>query len=194
MSLNLKWADRHMKNFILLAMAMLLFAIPAAAQENDRDRGIALYRAGNYTDAVAALRRAVEVDKRDGPAWRYLGAALVNLGDDEEALKAFSQGNLNPATFSAERQKYDPYLKVLNKRPAAYTAEARRLGIEGEVMVIVELRADGKVGFVFPKTTLPAGLTENVIEAARGIRFTPAVQNGVPVTTIQLLAYNFSIK
>ena len=180
--------------YLLLLVAAFIFAIPVAGQDNDRDRGIALYREGNYTEAAAALRKAIETDKRDGPAWRYLGAALVNLGEDEEALKAFSQGNLNPATFSAERQKYDPYLKVLNKRPAPYTPEARRLGIQGEVMVIVELRADGKVGFVFPKTTLPAGLTENVIEAARGIRFTPAVQNGVPVTTIQLLAYNFSIK
>lgn len=182
-----------MRSLSLIFVIMFLFVVPVAAQDNDRDRGIALYREGKYTEAAAALREAVEIDKRDGPAWRYLGAALVNLGEDADALKAFNQGNINPATFTAERQKYDPYIKVLNKRPASYTPEARRLGIKGEIAVVVELRADGKVGFVFPKNALPAGLTENVIEAARGLRFTPAVQNGTPVTTIQLLSYSFNI-
>ncbi len=183
-----------MKNLLVLLTAAFIFVVPALAQDADRDGGIALYREGKHAEAAAALRKAIEIDQRDGPAWRYLGAALVNLGEKDEALKAFKKGDLDPATFAAERKKYSPAMKIIEKRPADYTAEARRRGLRGEVTVMVELLADGKVGFVVPIRTLEGGLTENAVKAAGMIRFEPAVQNGTPVTTIQLLSYSFNLR
>lgn len=184
-----------MKNllFLIACAFVFVFVYPVSAQESDRDHGIALYRSGNYSEAESALRKAIEADKRDGPAWRFLGAALVKLGKEDEALKAFQQSGLDPKSFAEERKKYDPPLKILRKPPARYTAEARRRGIEGEITVMAEMRSDGKVGFVFPLRTLKGGLTENALKSAREIRFEPAVQNGQPVTTIQLMSYNFDL-
>ena len=182
-----------MKNLLVLIAVVFVFGAPVWAQESDRDRGIALYRAGNYQEAAAALRKAIETDKQDGPAWRYLGAVLVNLGEKNEARKAFHQDSLNPKSFAEERKKYDPYLKVISKRSASYTSEARSRHIKGEILLMVEFKSDGKIGFVFPVRTLEGGLTENAIEKAREITFKPAVQNGQPVTTIQLMSYNFDL-
>lgn len=83
--------------------------------------------------------------------------------------------------------------KIIKKQPARFTKEARENRTSGEVYLYVMLLANGEIGFVLPKKTLPDGLTENAVEAARKIIFEPAVKNGEPVTTIYVFAYGFFI-
>jgi hypothetical protein len=65
--------------------------------------------------------------------------------------------------------------------------------VSGWVIVAVEFRFDGTIGFVFPIRTLPEGLTEKCIEAARKTKFQPAIKDGKPVTIIKRIEYGFSI-
>lgn len=84
-------------------------------------------------------------------------------------------------------------VKILAKPRADYTNEARDNGVSGVVRLRVTFLASGKIGGISPVTTLPFGLTEQSIEAARNLRFTPAVVNGQPVTVVKLVEYNFTI-
>ena len=62
-----------------------------------------------------------------------------------------------------------------------YTAEARKLGLEGEVLVEVVFPASGPVRIVRVSKGLGHGLDEAAISAAQRIRFKPATQSGQPV-------------
>lgn len=71
--------------------------------------------------------------------------------------------------------------QILEKPRPAYTEEARRLQIEGEVQLEVQFRASGEVYIVRVVRGLGHGLDENAAQAARTIRFLPAKRDGRPV-------------
>jgi TonB family protein len=70
---------------------------------------------------------------------------------------------------------------ILSKPNPVYTDEARRLGIEGEVLVDVVFLASGQVKVEGVSKGLGHGLDESAIRAAQQIRFKPALQDGRPV-------------
>lgn len=53
--------------------------------------GNAAYGAGNYEDALAAYRTAVEKNPNDAESWSNMGQVLVRLGRVEEALPCFER-------------------------------------------------------------------------------------------------------
>jgi Flp pilus assembly protein TadD len=53
--------------------------------------GNAAYGAGNYGDALAAYRAAVEKNPNDAESWSNMGQVLVRLGRVEEALPCFDR-------------------------------------------------------------------------------------------------------
>ena len=67
---------------------------------------------------------------------------------------------------------------ILEKPSPIYAEEARKLGIEGEVLVEVVFRASGQVHGVRIVKGLGHGLDEAALRAAEQIRFQPAVQEG----------------
>jgi TonB family protein len=83
--------------------------------------------------------------------------------------------------------------RVLAKPEPRYTEEARGAQITGTVVLRVVLSADGLIRHILVIRGLPFGLTERAIEAARGIRFTPATIDGVPVSMFVQLEYNFNL-
>lgn len=72
-------------------------------------------------------------------------------------------------------------LEILDKPKPVYTAEARSQKIEGTVLLDVIFTAGGQVRVLGVVRGLGYGLDENAIDAARRIRFTPALQSGTPV-------------
>lgn len=84
-------------------------------------------------------------------------------------------------------------LRILSKTPSKYTDEARKNSVEGSVRLRVTFLASGEIGSISPATSLPFGLTEQAIAAARQIKFTPATRNGVPTTVIKTVEFNFSL-
>jgi TonB family protein len=82
---------------------------------------------------------------------------------------------------------------ILFKPEPAYTEEARRNSTQGVVVLRVVLKADGTVSGIKPITSLPDGLTERAMLAARQIKFKPAMKDGRPVSIAQTLEYNFNL-
>jgi TonB family protein len=70
---------------------------------------------------------------------------------------------------------------ILEKPNPVYTPEARRLGIEGEVLIQVVFPASGAVRVIRVSKGLGHGLDEAAVRAAQQIRFKPALQQGKPV-------------
>ena len=65
--------------------------------------------------------------------------------------------------------------------------------VTGTVRVRVQFLASGKIGEVKAVSTLGYGLTENAIEAAKEIKFEPAVKYGKAVTVVKVIPFNFTI-
>jgi tetratricopeptide (TPR) repeat protein len=54
------------------------------------NEGVALYKQGNYTDAIKCYDKAIEIDPKYVLAWSNKGNALKALHRDSEAKKAFA--------------------------------------------------------------------------------------------------------
>jgi TonB family protein len=75
-----------------------------------------------------------------------------------------------------------------------YTEEARKRGIEGEVVVEVVVRRDGSVGEVRLVQGLGGGLDQRAIDAVRQWRFSPARRHGTPVDVMVEVAVEFKLR
>lgn len=82
---------------------------------------------------------------------------------------------------------------ILYKEKAPYTETARLNKVQGRVVLNILFGADGVIKDIRVQEGLRDGLTENAIQAARRIRFTPAMQNGKPVSVRVLVEFNFAL-
>lgn len=83
--------------------------------------------------------------------------------------------------------------RLLSKPAPQYTEEARRNQISGTVLLRAIFSSSGEVVQIRALNTLPFGLTEKAIAAAREIKFVPAMKNGRPVSVYLNLEYNFNL-
>ena len=83
---------------------------------------------------------------------------------------------------------------VITAKPEpGFTERARRNDVEGLVRLRAVLAADGTVRHILVVKELPDGLTEKAVEAARRVRFRPAVKDGQPVNMVVQLEYHFNV-
>ncbi len=82
---------------------------------------------------------------------------------------------------------------IQSKPQPIYSAEARALKIEGEVLLEVRFAGDGKVTVVRVLRGLGHGLDEAAVRAAQGIHFTPAQRDGHPVDSTATLHIIFQL-
>jgi TonB family protein len=94
----------------------------------------------------------------------------------------FGSVAITPVAKSSPKQSEDaPAIQpvvILSKPNPVYTDEARKMGIEGEVLVEVIFRASGQIQTVRVTKGLGHGLDEAALRAAEQIRFKPAIQEG----------------
>ena len=83
--------------------------------------------------------------------------------------------------------------EILSKPVPTYTDEARRLRIEGEVLVEAVLEASGKVQVVRVVRGLGHGLDEEAVRRAEQIRFKPALRDGQPSDSTVVLHIIFQL-
>lgn len=95
-------------------------------------------------------------------------------------------GSVEPMTASVRP-------KILYQEKAKYTEEARQNKVQGTVMLSVVFTADGQIQNIRVVRGLPDGLTEKAIEAAKRIRFQPAVKNGQAVSVRGTLEFSFNL-
>ena len=109
-------------------------------------------------------------------------AANTNRGNVRSG--AFGAVTVAPEAKAAPKVESAPAIQpvvILAKPDPVYTDEARRLRIEGEVLVEVVFRASGQVQAVRVVKGLGHGLDEAALRAAEQIRFKPALQQGQAV-------------
>lgn len=82
---------------------------------------------------------------------------------------------------------------IIYRERAKYTEEARANKIQGTVVLSVVYTFDGRISDIRVVRGLPDGLTESAIEAAKRIRFQPAVKAGQPVSVRGNIEFNFTL-
>jgi TonB family protein len=140
---------------------------------------------GFATPAAPAPRRAVSGTSVETGFDNDVSRARAPVSAPREVT---TTGFAEPAPSPAQRpaaapQQTDRSVEVVYKPRPEYTDEARRLQIEGEVVLEVEFTADGLVRVLRVARGLGYGLDEMASRAVQQIRFTPALRNGVPVTS-----------
>lgn len=92
-----------------------------------------------------------------------------------------------------EPKEVDVKAEITAKPDPGYTREARRVGVQGVVVLKVLLRGEGKLDRVRVVRRLPYGLTENAIRAACEVKFKPAIKAGQPVSQWVTIQYAFRL-
>jgi TonB family protein len=119
-----------------------------------------------------------------GRAETRAGAVAASAGfADARAVEQTRRADAAPA-----RPAILP-VEVLSKPSPAYTDEARRLKIEGDVVLEVEFSTAGTVRVLRIVRGLGYGLDESATTAAQKIQFKPATSEGRPVdykTTVRI--------
>ena len=87
----------------------------------------------------------------------------------------------------------DERLVILKKPNPRYSKEGQRHRTSGYVILRCILAADETVKHIEVITGLPDGLSEKAIEAARQIKFKPAMKDGKPVSIWVEVEYRFNI-
>jgi TonB family protein len=83
--------------------------------------------------------------------------------------------------------------RLISKPEPQYTEAARKNQVTGSVVLSVIFSESGQITNIRAVKTLPDGLTEKAIAAARQIRFIPAMRNGQSVSVYMNLEYNFNL-
>jgi TonB family protein len=86
--------------------------------------------------------------------------------------------------------------RVLREVKPAYTAEAMRAKVQGEVWLECVVLPDGSVGRVEVVKSLDGnfGLDQEAIKAARQWRFAPGTRQGQPVPVLVTIAIAFTLR
>jgi len=84
-------------------------------------------------------------------------------------------------------------VEILEKPRAAYSEEARRLRVEGEVLVETLFPAAGPARVLRVLRSLGHGLDENAIAAAQAIRFRPETRAGQAVDSTAVVHIVFQL-
>jgi tetratricopeptide (TPR) repeat protein len=95
--------------------------------ESPYDLGVREARAGRHREAVAALRQAVALDRRNAAAYRALGDSYAALEDWGESVDAYEQAaRLAPADAETYEKLGRAYAKLRETAPAPSEAAAAR--------------------------------------------------------------------
>lgn len=101
---------------------------------------------------------------------------------------------LNPPEVAGFSPKeVDVKAEITSQPEPEYTREARRIGVQGNVVLKVLLLGNGKLDRIRVVRRVPYGLTENAIRAACEIKFKPAQKAGKEVSQWVTVEYPFRL-
>lgn len=138
-------------------------------------------RVKRYFASIVLGKKAAGIEVFDGLGVPY---------ELDVELKAQTEEN-NAKPFIGKQ--VDRKAVLVMKPEPTYTDQARQNGIEGTVVLKVVFSSDGSVVNIRTVTGLPYGLTERAIEAAKKMKFVPAVKNGKFVSMWMQLEYDFNL-
>jgi TonB family protein len=135
-----------------------------------------------FAAAAGTVKQILKLDPPNLDYWQ----------DRLETLELYSQPVSSPEerkVFGAS-EMYEA-ARMTDAPAAQYTDEALTARTHGEVRLRLVLAADGTVKDVFPIRSLPHGLSDAAMDAARRIKFEPGIRNGKPASQLITLVYEF---
>jgi protein TonB len=84
-------------------------------------------------------------------------------------------------------------LQITSKPRALYTELATKNCIQGTIILKITFFSNGQVGKIKVVKGLPFGLSEQAVEAAKRIKFEPAMKSGKPINVTEKVKYPFTI-
>ena len=152
---------------------------------------------GNGTGGVRGVKGVVSssgfgngVATGDGMGRISASRGTVRQGGFGDADAPSAQVRARPS--QPDVAKLTP-VEIISKPKPVYTDEARKLRIEGEVLLEVVFEASGKLHVVRVVRGLGHGLDENAAQAAEQIRFKPAQREGQPADSTATLHIIFQL-
>jgi TonB family protein len=136
-----------------------------------------------------------EVGARGDAGFGSVAAAKLPV-ETKPAVRAggFDSSTVPAAPPQRQMEQVRPTeVEILLKPRPAYTEEARRLKIEGEVLVKILFAASGDVKVLGVEKGLGHGLDEAAVQAAANIRFKPAKRGGVAVDSTAVARITFQL-
>jgi TonB family protein len=135
-----------------------------------------------------------------GTVGKVASAGIPNSGSTNTAYtggKVASAGIPNQVAVTPVQQQQAAQtttaIEVISKPAVQYTAEARQLRIEGNVVLKVTFTAGGQVIVQNVVRGLGHGLDEEARRVAQQIRFHPATRNGQPVDSTTTITITFQL-
>jgi len=111
----------------------------------------------------------------------------------QDPSKPASDKTENKADNLSKGSEVTAKARVKSKPEAKYTKDARKHAVEGTVILRCIFSSTGEVKNIHVVSGLPDGLSEKAVEAAKKIKFTPAMKDGHPVSMWMELQYNFHL-
>jgi len=185
----LKYADRLLavdpamaEAYLMKSQAYVPFNGEAIVTKPGELKGERLVR---YQSAAAALEQylKLENDPREKEIWQ----------EQLDSLKFYMAAKSDGASQVYSSKDVTTKVQVLSKPEPSYTERARMEQITGVVVLRCVFSSDGKVKHILVLQSLPTGLTNAAIAAAKRIKFVPATLNGKPVSTFMQVEYNFNL-
>jgi TonB family protein len=98
-----------------------------------------------------------------------------------------------PQTNAFQGKDVDRKVVIVMKPDPGYSEEGRKNAITGAVLLKAVLTAKGNVENIRVASPLPYGLTEKAMEAAKKMKFIPAMKDGKFVPAAVVLEYHFNL-
>jgi TonB family protein len=154
-------------------------------------RSFAHYHMKQYSEAAENLKSflALAYDNEDAKAWQEHLMKLEQQAHDSQPGTNTPAAQITTFTGREVTQK----VRVLSKPEPSYTQAGRKAGVQGTVVLRAVFSSDGKITNLYVTQALPFGLTTSAIQAARQIKFTPAMKDGQVVSMNIQLEYNFNL-
>jgi len=127
------------------------------------------------------------------------GSGRVNTSRGNGVVRQAGFGDADPSPVQQARPKaaeVAPRIvpaEIISKPTPAYTEDARKAKVEGEVLLEVVLEASGHIKVVRVVRGLGHGLDESAIRAAEQINFKPALRDGQPADSTAVLHIIFQL-
>lgn len=115
--------------------------------DEERERGIELYKKNDFKSASRELQSAVQKNKNDVQAWYYLGLSLTHTGNPKEASKAYETALVLQPNFASARAGLAFTFLLRNKLNDAQRQAERTLQIDQKsvdahyILGVVRLRS-----------------------------------------------------
>ncbi len=137
----------------------------------------------NYGSVGRVASAGISGAAQAGAGSNYGRVASAGIPAAAQAVVAPTRA-VTPATTS---------LEVLSRPPVRYTAEARQLKVQGDVILRVTFLASGQVVVENVVHSLGHGLDEEARRVAQQIRFRPATRDGQPVNVTTTITITFQL-